>query len=475
MQATSPLNSKIAINPTELKQGKELGRGGFGIVYKAKYHNEKVAVKALYQFSEENIEGFKRELEVMIDLRHANIVQLRGAIFSNNNYKIVMEYMAKGALSSYLRSAEKISWFIRHRIAKDIGSGIHFLHQQGIVHCDLKTDNILLDKQYRAKLTDFGLSRLKSKNSTFGYNEGGTFAYMAPELIENMQSAKNTKEADAYSYGVVLWELGTRKAPMTGEKGALPIMAIAKQVLYGPEIREPIDPSTPQPIVKLIGDCWKRDSEQRPKMHQAIEWLKQNPVPKESEESDAFEKESLPKKSELEELPPKLQECMPSILNSSIKMLKLNGSNIDDKSVLALSKALTSNTSITVLDLSGNQIGSEGAVALSKVLVFNTSITELWLNDNKIGAEGAAALSKALATSSSIKELFFTGNSIGDEGAAALGQALASNTFISKLNLSNNNIGLKGAAALGQALVSNRSITSLASIIIILGMRGQRL
>ena len=129
IQTTSPLHPKLAINPTELKQGKELGRGGFGIVYKGKFHDEKVAIKVLFRLSHEAIAGFKRELEAMADLHHANIVQLRGAIFSDPDYKIVMEFIAKGSLSNYLRSTVKISWFIRHRIAKDIATGIAYLHE----------------------------------------------------------------------------------------------------------------------------------------------------------------------------------------------------------------------------------------------------------------------------------------------------------------------------------------------------------
>ena len=283
----------IGINSHQLIVGNVLGFGGFGIVYEGEYFNEKVAIKVLKRREDEQArQEFQHELEVLRSLSHGNIVHLRGSLFTNSDCKIVMEFMPGGSLSKLLRSTTAISWLARYRIARDIGFGLEYLHSREIVHCDLKSDNILLDKDLKAKIADFGLAHFKSDNSTFGYCNAGTLVYMAPELLEGTEGAKNTKECDVYSYGVVLWELGTRQSPLALCGG---VLSIAKKVVKGPEIREPIAPSTPGPIKELIEHCWRKNPSTRPSMVKIVEQLKKNPVQEEVQAEENRKKKEFSK------------------------------------------------------------------------------------------------------------------------------------------------------------------------------------
>lgn len=263
------ISSLAPVDPTRLIQGEEIGRGAFGVVYKGTYSGNPVAIKALYRFTQDALDGFKRDLTVMMSLHHPNIVGFRGDVIGDLDFRIVMEFMSKGNLSQLLLSQEKVSWFVLARIALDVAEGLNYLHSREIFHGDIKSQNILLDDNLRAKISDFGTSRFKDENS-FGYWESGTYAYMPPEAIKHERESKNTKAADVYSYGVVCWELGSQKPPFAGQE----IFSIIKKVMNGSEIREKIDKSTPYHIKEIIKKCWKHDPELRPTMEQILEVLK---------------------------------------------------------------------------------------------------------------------------------------------------------------------------------------------------------
>jgi serine/threonine protein kinase len=183
---------------------------------------------------------------------------------------MLMEFMPGGSLDKYLQNPGTISWKTRYQIGIDVGVGITYLHGQDKVHCDLKSMNVLLDNNHRAKITDFGLSRTKSENSTYGDFTGGSILWMAPELFE--EDAKNSKEADVYSYGVVLWELGARKFPLSAAKSRMDIY----NHVCGPNGRqERVTSDTPPGMARLIGKCWNKRTEIRPKMDEAVKELKE--------------------------------------------------------------------------------------------------------------------------------------------------------------------------------------------------------
>lgn len=245
----------------------KLGYGGMGVVFKAIYKNSPVAFKKLKGFSEENVEAFRAEAMIMSNCQHKHIISFIG--YCPDEEGFLMEYMPKGSLWDLLRGNEEISWKLRYQIAIDISEGMCYLHDRNILHHDLKSQNILLDNKGRAKLTDFGISILKSENSTFGkWEDEGSYRWLAPEVL---LSEINTKASDVYSYGMVLWQLGARKEPFAELKGLIPVYEHVKK-----GNREVISEDTPSVIKKIIELCWlsepplkkETDIHERPKMKQ---------------------------------------------------------------------------------------------------------------------------------------------------------------------------------------------------------------
>jgi hypothetical protein len=256
----------IAIPYHQLTFGKELGRGSFGIVYKGEYQFGQVAIKTLLhqELKESLIEDFKKEASIMASLRSPFIVSLYGICLEKPHYSIVMEYMANGSLSNFIQSEKPIEWKIRYQIGIDVGGGLAYLHNHEMVHCDLKSLNILLDVNYRARISDFGLSKVKLDTS-FSTVSGGSTRWMAPELFE--EGAKSTKAADVFAYGVVLWELGSRKFPFaTTRNEAVPMLVCRGK-------REEITKDTPPSMARLIAKCWDGRAESRPKIDEAVKTL----------------------------------------------------------------------------------------------------------------------------------------------------------------------------------------------------------
>ena len=197
---------------------KLLGHGGYGDVYKATWHGTEVAVKQLHLkiLSETAQEEFSHESQLMAQNPFPHIVGLYGICDEEGHKALVMEYMAKGSLRSVLENPnEAFPWDRRWSIAMDIGNGLNYLHQKNILHRDLKSHNILLDANYRAKIGDFGLAKVKleSSSSTKSNKAVGTARWMAPELLDMDNPSSPNKASDVYSYGMVLWEISTREIP----------------------------------------------------------------------------------------------------------------------------------------------------------------------------------------------------------------------------------------------------------------------
>ena len=154
-----------------------------GQVFKAKYQEKEVAVKSLHNLDKKQIDAFKKEVIIIANLKHPNIISFLGffttpgMIYRPGPYPeqdaFMMEYASQGSLWNLLKSHKEVrdwdtEWKLRYQIALDVAEGLNYLHQWDIVHCDLKSDNILLDSRGRAKITDFGTAALKTKNQTYG-------------------------------------------------------------------------------------------------------------------------------------------------------------------------------------------------------------------------------------------------------------------------------------------------------------------
>lgn len=171
----------------------ELGRGGFGVVYKGVFHDgSAIAVKRMEAavISSKALDEFQSEISVLSKVRHRNLVSLLGYSVEGSERLLVYEYMPQGALSRHLFEGkrlglEPLSWKRRLNVALDVARGMEYLHSlahQSFIHRDLKSSNILLDDDFRAKVSDFGLVKLApdGKNSVVT-RLAGTFGYLAPE------------------------------------------------------------------------------------------------------------------------------------------------------------------------------------------------------------------------------------------------------------------------------------------------------
>lgn len=189
----------------------ELGRGAFGTVYKGvlpEIHKE-VAIKKLEKVLAEGEIEFQNEIKVIGRTHHRNLVRLLGYCLEGRKRLLVYEYMSNGSLANLLYKPEnKPSWEERLGIAMDVARGILYLHEEcetPIIHCDIKPQNILMDEQWRAKISDFGMAKLLNPDQTRTYTGlRGTKGYVAPEWHRRQPV---TVKADVYSFGIVLLEI----------------------------------------------------------------------------------------------------------------------------------------------------------------------------------------------------------------------------------------------------------------------------
>lgn len=187
----------------------KLGHGGFGAVFKGDLVDSTlIAVKRLERPGSGEKE-FRAEVCTIGNIQHVNLVRLRGFCSENLHRMLVYDYMPNGPLSAYLcRDGPNLCWEVRFRVAVGTARGITYLHEgcrDCIIHCDIKPENILLDRDYTAKVSDFGLAKLVGRDfSRVLATMRGTWGYVAPEWISGMAI---TSKADVYSYGMTLLEL----------------------------------------------------------------------------------------------------------------------------------------------------------------------------------------------------------------------------------------------------------------------------
>jgi len=200
----------------ELEQATEnfkmqIGSGGFGSVYKGTLPDETlIAVKKITNHGLHGRQEFCTEIAIIGNIRHTNLVKLRGFCARGRQLLLVYEYMNHGSLEKTLFSGNGpvLEWQERFDIALGTARGLAYLHSgcdQKIIHCDVKPENILLHDHFQPKISDFGLSKLlNQEESSLFTTMRGTRGYLAPEWITN---AAISEKADVYSYGMVLLEL----------------------------------------------------------------------------------------------------------------------------------------------------------------------------------------------------------------------------------------------------------------------------
>ncbi|CAI9776196.1 unnamed protein product [Fraxinus pennsylvanica] len=255
----------------DLTIGEQIGQGSCGTVYHALWYGSDVAVKVFsrQEYSDDIIFSFRQEVSLMKRLRHPNILLFMGAVTSPQRLCIVTEFLPRGSLFRLLqRNTSKIDWRRRIHMALDIARGINYLHRFNppIVHRDLKSSNLLVDKNWAVKVGDFGLSRLKHETYLTTKTGKGTPQWMAPEVLRNEPS---DEKADVYSYGVILWEIATQKIPWDNLNSMQVIGAVGfmNQRL---EIPKDVIPQW----ACIIESCWHSEPQRRPTFQELVERLK---------------------------------------------------------------------------------------------------------------------------------------------------------------------------------------------------------
>ncbi|XP_062008977.1 probable LRR receptor-like serine/threonine-protein kinase At1g07650 [Rosa rugosa] len=197
----------------------KLGEGGFGSVYKGLLADGTViAVKQLSSKSKQGNREFINEIGMISALQHPNLVKLYGCCVEGNQMLLIYEYMENNCVSRALFARDptcrlKLDWPTRKNICLGIARGLAYLHEESrirIVHRDIKTSNVLLDKNFNAKISDFGLAKLNEDGNThISTRIAGTIGYMAPEYA---MRGYLTAKADVYSFGVVALEIVSGKS-----------------------------------------------------------------------------------------------------------------------------------------------------------------------------------------------------------------------------------------------------------------------
>ncbi|CAN4102038.1 unnamed protein product [Withania somnifera] len=208
----------LELATNKFQESEILGVGGFGCVYKAKLEdNSYVAVKKLEGGTQDAIKEFETEVELLSQMQHPNIISLLGYCIHDETRLLVYELMQNGSLESQLHGPSRgsaLTWNHRIKIALDAARGIEYLHEHcnpPVIHRDLKSSNILLDSNFNAKLSDFGLAVLGGAQNKNNIKLSGTLGYVAPEYLLD---GKLTDKSDVYAFGVVLLELLLGRRPV---------------------------------------------------------------------------------------------------------------------------------------------------------------------------------------------------------------------------------------------------------------------
>jgi len=274
-------SEKISVSPTEtLETPKEelttgsvfagryqiievLGKGGMGKVFRAldKKLNEEVALKLVkpeIASDKKTLERFSNELKIARKIAHKNVGRMYELMEEKGTHFITMEYVPGQDLKGLIRQSRQLTAGTTISIAKQVCEGLAEAHRLGVIHRDLKPQNIMIDKEGNSRIMDFGIARsLKAKGITAEGVIIGTPEYMSPEQVD----AKETDQrSDIYSLGVILYEMVIGRVPFEGDT---PLSVALKQKTETPEDPRKLNSQIPEDLSHVILKCMEKDKEKR--------------------------------------------------------------------------------------------------------------------------------------------------------------------------------------------------------------------
>jgi serine/threonine protein kinase/tetratricopeptide (TPR) repeat protein len=241
----------------------ELGSGGMGKVYRAfdKKIGEEVALKLLHPeiaLEERTVDRFRNEIKLARRISHRNVCRLHELHEEGKTLFITMEYVSGQDLKGLIRETGALSTGKAISIAKQAAEGLAEAHDLGVVHRDLKPQNIMVDKEGLAKIMDFGIARsLRTVGMTAEGMIIGTPEYMAPEQMEGQEA---DQRADIYALGAILFEMATGRVPFEGDS---PLSVAYKHKNEMPAPPRNLNSQIPEPFNQLILRCLEKDKENR--------------------------------------------------------------------------------------------------------------------------------------------------------------------------------------------------------------------
>lgn len=281
-----PYSSKDIIKKLEtLNEEHIIGSGGFGTVYRLAMDDGNVfALKRILKMNDGFDRFFERELEILGSIKHRHLVNLRGYCNSSTSKLLIYDYLSGGSLDEALHErSEQLDWDTRLNIIMGAAKGLAYLHHDcspRIIHRDIKSSNILLDGNFEARVSDFGLAKLlEDEKSHITTIVAGTFGYLAPEY---MHSGRATEKTDVYSFGVLVLEIVSGKRPTDAsyiEKG-LNIVGWLNFLVTENRQREIVDPycegfqtGSLDALLSVAIQCVSSVPDDRPTMHRVVQTL----------------------------------------------------------------------------------------------------------------------------------------------------------------------------------------------------------
>jgi len=263
------------------KEPQPFAKGATAAVFKAKMDRQTVAVKVV------SLQGLSRaqrtkvtkdfvsELDILVGLRHPNVLTVFGAIDDLNSLQLVMQFATEGELGDFLRqSIDSLPLSQQIDFSLQIASGLRYIHSKSVAHRDLKSLNILMknmDGNMLLLISDFGLSKEEIGATMATAGALGTPSWSSPEILEQSENP-NHFQADIWSFGVVVWEVVTRSVPFEG----MTIMQVMRSVcMDGKKMTLSVDSGHHQTLVDIVDGCCVADPNSRMSLDRVIEVLEE--------------------------------------------------------------------------------------------------------------------------------------------------------------------------------------------------------